>query len=111
MEPEQTITLTFSFLCPWSATSSWQPYRNSHGQIVFPTKEEAAYPKLLCERVACILKSEAVEQGFSFADDLEELLHQRPQAAARQLFTAQPRAHRLKPLVSEYGYYTILLNQ
>ena len=87
----------------------WQPYRNSQGQIVFPTKEEAAYPKLLCERIACILKSEAVERGFSFADDLEEQLHQRPQAAARQLFTAQPRGHRLKPLVSEYGHYQILL--
>ena len=34
----------------------WQPYKNAQGQVVFPTKEEPAYPKLLCERVACILE-------------------------------------------------------
>ena len=108
--PSQNLFSSLSLECDKQHPHEpWQPYRNSQGQVVFPTKEEAAYPKFLCERIACILKSEAVERGFSFADDLEDQLQQRPQAAARQLFTAQPRGHRLKPLVSEYGYYTILL--
>ena len=87
----------------------WQPYKNAQGQVVFPTKEEAAYPKILCQRVACILKDVAIERGFSFSNDLEQQLQHKPQAATRQLFATQPRGHRLKPLVSEYGYYHILL--
>lgn len=32
-------------------------------------------------------------------------------AAARQLFTTQPRGHKLRPLVSEYGCYVPLLTK
>ena len=55
------------------------------------------------------MKDVALERDFSFSDDLEQQLQQAPQVATRQLFTTQPRGHKLKPLVSEYGYYHILL--
>ena len=38
--------------------ASWAPYIDEHGRQVFPTASEAAYPELLCTRVACILKAE-----------------------------------------------------
>ena len=44
----------------------------------FPTKEEAAYPQLLCDRVAHVVKSLAMERGFKPA---ESLLEQSKQAA------------------------------
>lgn len=45
----------------------WRPYKNPNGTLVFPTKEEAAYPKLLCDRIACILKADALKHGFVFS--------------------------------------------
>eukprot|EP00435_Cladocopium_sp_Y103_P012737 s4229_g3.t1 len=89
----------------------WRPYKDSAGQTIFPTAEEAAYPHLLCERVASILKLAAEHIGFVFPSDLQEQLNQVPHAAARQLFTAQPRGGRLRPLVSEYGHYLPILAQ
>ena len=87
----------------------WQPYKDVHGQTVFPTKEEAAYPQLLCDRVACILKDEALQCNFSFSEDLHQQVSEVPNVASRQLFTTQPRGQRLRPLVSEYGRYVALL--
>eukprot|EP00435_Cladocopium_sp_Y103_P039415 s2955_g10.t1 len=48
---------------------------------------------------------EAESAGFSFFGDLHGQLQHVPNAAARQLLTAQPRGQRLRPLVSEYGTY------
>ena len=87
----------------------WRPYKDAKGQTVFPTAEEAAYPYLLCERIASILKSEAELCGFVFIDDLHAQLNEFGNAAARQLFTSQPRGHKLRPLVSEYGHYVPFL--
>ena len=60
---------------------------------------------LPCQRVACILKQQALNANFIFPTDLEEQIKIAPHVAGRQLFTAQPRGHRLRPLVSEYGSY------
>ena len=87
----------------------WQPYKDAHGPTVFPTSEEAAYPQLLCDRVACILKDEALRCGFVFSEDLHQQILEVPNVASRQLFTTQPKGQRLRPLVSEYGRYVALL--
>eukprot|EP00435_Cladocopium_sp_Y103_P062782 s463_g24.t1 len=87
------------------AHAPWRPYKDATGRTIFPTAEEAAYPTLLCERVASILKAEAESAGFIFFDDLHAQLQDVPNAATRQLFTTQPRGQRLRPLVSEYGTY------
>ena len=91
------------------AHAPWRPYKDAKGQTIFPTAEEAAYPQLLCDRIASILKSEAESFGFVFFDDLHGQLKEVNNAAARQLFTTQPRGQKLRPLVSEYGYYVPLL--
>ena len=70
--------------------ASWKPYTDSTGKRVYPTAEEAAYPKLLCARIASILKQEALRLGIIFAEDLETQLHNNPNAAKRQTFTTQP---------------------
>ena len=89
--------------------ASWAPFKNEHGQTVFPTASEAAYPELLCERVACILKAEALKAGFELPQQLDEQLELNPDAAKRQVFTTQPRGTRLRPLVSEFREYQSVL--
>ena len=46
--------------------ASWAPYIDDSGRQIFPTASEAAYPELLCTRIACILKAEALKQVFLF---------------------------------------------
>ena len=89
--------------------AKWAPYKDEHGKIVYPTAEEAAYPELLCERIACILKAEAMQAGYIFPEDLQEQLETEPNAAKRQIFTTQPRGRKLRPLVSEFQQYQSVL--
>ena len=89
--------------------ASWAPYIDEHGRQVFPTASEAAYPELLCTRVACILKAEALKAGFTFPTTLVDQLESEPHAAKRQIFTTQPRGKRLRPLVSEFQAYKSIL--
>ena len=106
--PHENLFSSLELACDGQhAHAPWRPYRNAEGVTVFPTKEEASYPLLLCQRVACILKQEATKFGFVFPEELDEQLTSAPQAATRQLFAAQPRGHRLRPLVSEYGHYGV----
>ena len=69
--------------------ASWAPYIDEFGKQIFPTAGEAAYPELLCHRIACILKEEAVKHNFHFPSDLTEQLHTHPNVAKRQIFTTQ----------------------
>lgn len=89
--------------------ASWTPYFDDTGKQVFPTASEAAYPELLCNRIACILKEEALKHNFVFPNDLTEQLQVSPNAAKRQVFTTQPRGKRLRPLVSEFQAYRSVL--
>ena len=89
--------------------ASWSPYIDETGKQVFPTASEAAYPDLLCHRIACILKEEASKHNFHFPNDLAEQLQTHPNAAKRQIFTTQPRGKRLRPLVSEFQAYRSVL--
>ena len=89
--------------------ASWAPYIDDSGRQIFPTASEAAYPELLCTRIACILKAEALKQGFVFPSTLEDQLETNPNSAKRQIFTTQPRGKRLRPLVSEFQAYKSFL--
>ena len=89
--------------------ASWAPYFDETGRQVFPTASEAAYPELLCSRIAYILKEEALKYNFLFANDLTEQLNAEPNVAKRQVFTTRPRGKRLRPLVSEFQAYRSVL--
>ena len=90
--------------------AAWKPvFRN--GRTHFPTSEEAAYPQVLCQRVAHILKRLAISKGFVFADDLRQQLAHDENVGKRQLFATQTRQQHLRPLVSEFNsYQPVILN-
>ena len=76
------------------------------GRTHFPTSEEAAYPHVLCQRMAHIFKAEAIARGFVFPEDMANQLIHDTEVGKRQLFTNQSRQQHLRPLVSEFGLYT-----
>ena len=75
------------------------------GQVVFPTHLEAAYPILLCERLAAIAKVKAVEMGATEVHDLAQQTELAPSSQHRFLLDMLPKGRKFKPLVSEYGSY------
>ena len=82
----------------------WRPTFDNKRQK-FPTADEAAYPHVLCQRVAYILKQEAIKHGFISSETLEEQIQHDDSAGKRQLFASQSRQQRLRPLVSEFSQY------
>ena len=76
-----------------------------NGKVVFPTHLEAAYPILLCERLAAIAKIKALELGAIQVQTLEEQTQHAPSSQDRFLLDMLPRGRKFKPLVSEFGYY------
>ena len=108
-DPSNDLFAQLAMRCDGSHThDSWQPYKVGN-KLQFPTKSEASYPVLLCTRVAYILKAEAVKWGFKFPQSWHEQTMMDDTAGKRQLFTRQPRAQNLKPLVSEFETYKSLL--
>ena len=75
------------------------------GRIVFPTHLEAAYPVLLCERLAIIAKLKALELGATEIHDLAQQTEHAPSSQHRFLLDMLPKGRKFKPLVSEYGRY------
>lgn len=78
--------------------ASWRPYKQN-GRLIFPTHQEAAYPHLLCERVADIVILEAQARNLMPVVDLSQQIELDDTAGTRQLFTQQPRGGKLRPLV------------
>eukprot|EP00435_Cladocopium_sp_Y103_P072753 s158_g41.t1 len=74
-------------------------------RVVFPTHLEAAYPVLLCERLASIAKIKALELGAAEVENLQEQIQTAPSTQHRILLDMLPRGRKFKPLVSEYGSY------
>ena len=76
--------------------ASWQPYRDEHG-INFPTAAEAEYPKLLCDRMAQCVLSQAADMGVNphFSPRLKDLL--------KMTMGTQSTKH--PPLVPEYKMF------
>ena len=89
------------------AHQSWRP-RFAAGSWIFPTKDEAAYPTLLCDRMASILLQEAISRGLGPDDSLTQQLQHDGSVGKRQLFTMQPRQQKLRPILSEFGHFVVL---
>ena len=109
-DPQRDLFASLALKCnKQHQHAPWKPYVDASGKRIFPTADEAAYPHLLCERVAYILRTEAKKAGFIFPTDLHQQLDHTNVSAKRQLFTTQPRGRRLRPLVSEFsGYVTVV---
>ena len=75
------------------------------GKVCFPTHLEAAYPVLLCKRLASIAKDKALEFGACETFTLEEQTEQAPSTQHRILLDMLPRGRKFRPLVSEFGHY------
>ena len=75
-----------------------------NGKVVFPTHLEAAYPILLCERLAALAKVKALDLGAIQVHTLAEQTQHAPSSQHRFLLDMLPRGRKFKPLVSEYGF-------
>ena len=78
---------------PWKPTAI-------EGKLVYPTAQEAAYPILLCQRLAGIVKAKLLEFG---AVDVQSLIEQQAvseQTMHRFVLDLLPRGRKYKPLVS-----------
>eukprot|EP00435_Cladocopium_sp_Y103_P055547 s1794_g18.t1 len=77
-----------------------------NGGLKFATKDEAAYPFLLCERIINCFKAIAMQLGAHTADTLQQQADgPTRERLSRIVLGALPRGHKVKPLVSEYGRY------
>ena len=96
----------FNILCDGSHThKAWTPTITDNG-LHFPTKEEAAYPQLLCERVSHVVKSLAEELGHTPIESLFQQSQQQTSSALQHVNMGfLPRGRKLKPLVSEFSHY------
>ena len=75
------------------------------GKVCFPTHLEAAYPVLLCRRLASIARDKALAFGAIETFNLEEQTAQTPSTQHRILLDMLPRGRKFRPLVSEFGCY------
>ncbi len=72
--PEVDLLQSLSMLCDKQhVRKSWRP-RHIDGRLRFPTKEEAAYPELLCHRMASLFLQEALTRGFQSEANLADQL-------------------------------------
>ena len=78
----------------------------SENGLHFPTKEEASYPQLLCDRVSHVVKSLAEELGYTPMESLFQQSQQQTSSALQHVNMGfLPRGRKLKPLVSEFSLY------
>ena len=106
--PEINLFASLALGCDRSHPhQSWRP-RFVDGRWIFPTKDEAAYPVLLCECMASILLQEATCRGLAPDDSLTQQLQHDSAVGKRQLFTTQPRQQKLRPILSEFGHFLVM---
>ena len=107
--PDKNLFESLAMRCDNSHKhASWKPYK-LNGLLQFPTAQEAAYPQVLCDRVAHVLLEEAKRCNLFVPQNLQEQLESNVNVAKRQLFANQPRGQRLRPLVSEFGHYATMV--
>ncbi|CAL1160066.1 unnamed protein product, partial [Cladocopium goreaui] len=83
----------------------WTPTLTADG-VHYPTKDEAEYPKLLCQRVAALLIADLQAQGIEQPQTITQQIAQRRTTAINSVAMGLlPRGQKLKPLVSELGHY------
>ena len=90
---------TLGGLCQGDHTHLPWGYTEVDGKLEFDTSKEAAYPKLLCERVATILATKAGALGMALNPEVDP---QRALVAARVATNKQPRGRKLAPILSEF---------
>lgn len=77
----------------------------TNGRVSFPTHAEAAYPEILCERIASLLKQQMLKQGAIEVNDLTRQVQSQGKSLNCVVLGALPRGKHVKPLVSEYAAY------
>ena len=105
MRPNENMLQTLALKCDGSHIhKSWKPtFQN--GVVSFPTKEEAAYPQILCERLASIFLYWAKIRNLTGPIDLVEQTQVDLDAGKRQLFTSQQLSKTVLQPVSEFGHF------
>ena len=88
--------------------AKWNPVQQG-AALQFPTAEEAAYPHLLCKRIAAILKQYAIAHGALQVDTLGEQISTTSSTSHRWILDMLPKGKKLKPLVSEFQSYCFFL--
>ena len=84
--------------------AQWNPVQQGSA-LQFPTAEEAAYPQLLCKRIAAILLKYAISKGALQVDTLENQVTSTVSTSHRWILDMLPKGKKLKPLVSEFQSY------
>ena len=101
--PGDNLLQSLALMCDCQHThKSWQPYK-LQGKLFFPTKEEAAYPVLLSERLASLFLQETKERGLNISEDIVQQINIDLNVGKRNLFTTQGRGNKLQPLVYPWG--------
>ena len=88
--------------------AKWNPVQQG-AALQFPTAEEAAYPHLLCKRIAAILQQYAIDHGALRVDTLGEQISTTTSTSHRWILDMLPKGKKLKPLVSEFQSYCFFL--
>ena len=82
-----------------------------NGKVHYPTHSEAAYPELLCERMASIVLAIVLAAGAVVTDDVPKHAQLHGKTLNRVVLGALPRGKHVKPLVSEFGtYINVVIN-
>ena len=81
---------------------AWRPYLDSSGKPIFPTKAESAYPELLCQKVATLVKQEALQRGAIGSPPAYLAMGKPEETRASKRFGWAT----LPPLVAEYKLVT-----
>ena len=90
--------------------AQWNPIQQGSA-LQFPTAEEAAYPHLLCKRVAAIVHQYAISNGALQVETLGNQVATTASTSHRWILDMLPKGKKLKPLVSEFqGYCFFLVN-
>ena len=86
--------------------ASWRPFADAGGRLRFAAAGEAAYPAVLCQRVACLLASVPQWAARLEAPDLLRQVRGRQTMAINSILMGiLPRGQKARPLVSEFGCY------
>ena len=88
---------------------SWTPTVVA-GRVQYPTAEEAAYPELLCQRLAESFRDALLRLGAIDVETMEQQQQVEQPSMHRILMDALPRGKKYKPLVSEYGSYITVVH-
>ena len=96
---------SLAFFCnKQHAHAPWTP-TVTNGRVSFPTHTEAAYPEILCDRIASLVEAEMLRQGAIEVEDLQQQVKHQSKSTNRVVIGALPRGKQVKPLVSEFGDY------